>query len=423
MGQGLAFTYETIDHLPEVQFLKVEGSIDSDTAPAFEAQLQQQLNEGHVKIMVDLEAVDYISSAGVGIFVGMVGEFRDHPQGDIKVCHVSSKIRKVFTSIGLDGMIELYDTPAQLEQWSGGEAIVDELDHFTLSLPSGDDVYRGNPVKLRVEAHAKDGQLINDYHDHPGLTSSPGMVLPGELRGFKNGLWEGEITVNGSGKLTLTVEDRNKKGQLDVEVQEKTEKAIFPLTVKCSTCAHEIVVTAPDLYRCEHCDETFQIDEWGHQMTIRSGSLAKRRKSKYKGMELKINADVNYMSVIRVALKGLCEKEGMSPETTNEVVLAVEEILLNLMEHGNDFDPWQILVLRVHFQKKQVKIQIRDYGDPFDITKQDISTIKSNVMKGKKRGVGAFMVNQIMDQVKYSTLPNYNELTMVKRYGPEDEND
>ncbi len=422
MGQELTFVYETIDHLPGVQLLKIQGSIDSDTAHDFEAQLQQQLNRDQAKILIDLQAVDYISSAGVGIFVGMVGEFRDRPEGDIKVCHVSPKIRKVFASIGLDDMIELIDTPAQLTQWSAGEALVDELDHFVLSLPAS-EVYRGTPVMLRVEAQTKESGLLGDYHDQPDLRCQEGMVLPQQLQGFKQGVWEGEVTLSASGSVSLRVEDRGKSGQLQVEVKEKTEKAVFPLTVQCKTCGHEMVVTGPDLYRCEHCDETFQIDEWGNQLTIKSGSTAKRRKSKYKGMELKINADVNYMGVIRVSLTGLCEKEGMSPETTNEVVLAVEEILLNLMEHGNDFDPWQILVLRVHFQKKQVKIQIRDYGDPFDITKQDTSTIKSNVLKGKKRGVGAFMVNQIMDQVKYSTLHNYNELTMVKRYGPEDEND
>lgn len=422
MTQGLLFTYRTVDHLPDVTIMHISGSIDSDTAPQFEHELIGLLENKKVKILVDLSDVDYISSAGVGIFVGMLSDFRDEPEGDIKACHVSNKIMKVFETIGLDDMLEFYDTIDDVKKWSGGEVIVDELDHFDLSILLDGPLYRGVPAQLTIHAKNAKNELIHDYHEQPEITLSSGMVVPTEVSGFQNGVWQGEITIHASGKTILSVSDSGKKGILDLFIDEKKGKAKFPMEINCQTCQNQIVVNSADIYRCENCDETFQIDEWGQIITIRSGSTAKRRKSKYKGMELKINTDVNYMVVIRTSLKGLCEKEGMSPETTNEVVLAVEEIILNLIEHGNDFDPWQVLILKVHFQKKQVKIQIRDYGDGFDITQQKTSTIKANIVKGKKRGVGAFMVNKIMDLVKYVSKPNYNELTMVKRYGPEDEN-
>ena len=97
--------------------------------------------------------------------------------------------------------------------------------------------------------------------------------------------------------------------------------------------------------------------------------------------------------------------------------------MLNIIEHGNDFDPWQIMRLKVEFQKKQIKIQIRDYGDPFDVTKQKNMSIKSSVVKGSRRGVGGFLVNQLMDQVRYVSQKNYNELTLVKKYGAADEDE
>jgi anti-sigma regulatory factor (Ser/Thr protein kinase) len=120
---------------------------------------------------------------------------------------------------------------------------------------------------------------------------------------------------------------------------------------------------------------------------------------------------------IRGIISGLCEKEGMDAVTTNSVALAIEEILLNLIEHGNDFDPWQILKIRMDFQKRQVKIQIRDYGDPYDVTKRKDMSMKSSLVKGLKRGVGTFLVNQLMDKVKYRSMKNYNQLTMIKTYG------
>jgi anti-sigma regulatory factor (Ser/Thr protein kinase) len=294
--------------------------------------------------------------------------------------------------------------------------VVEELDHFQISSLTP-EIYSGEESGLRVAALDSGQNPFKDFKGKLSLAASNGLVFPSDISGFKDGVWEGKIAVTGSGPLTLTVSDGRKTAALDIQVKERAEKAQFPLTIPCRTCQTAVTVQAPDIYRCEECDETFFVDAWGHTFTLKPGSTAKRRKSKYKGMELKINTDVNYLSAIRDMISGLCAKEGMDPVTTNSVALAIEEILLNLMEHGNDFDPWQILKVRMDFQKRQVKIQIRDYGDPYDVTQHKDLSIKSSVVKGLKRGVGTFLVNQLMDQVKYESTKSYNQLTMIKHYG------
>jgi len=419
MSQAIEMTHHTSKYIPEVTVLKVKGVIDSETAPAFENKLETLLAGGLYRLLIDLEEVEYISSAGVGVFVGMLQQFREHEDqgGDIKACKVSKKIMKVFESIGLDGMMDFVEDEAQLKEWSAEPQIEEAMDHFYLST-ANKEIYSGEEFVLRVEARDANQNLVVDYSDQNRLSVSAGMVFPKEIMDFKGGVWEDKVIVTGSGRITLNISDGKYKGSLEIEVHEKTDKAQFPLKINCGTCDSEIIIKAPDIYRCEECDETFNVDEWGHVFTIKPGSTAKRRKSRYKGMELKINADVNYLPVIRKVIEGLCQQEGMDDVTTNSVALAIDEILLNLIEHGNDFDPWQIFRLKMDFQKKQVKIQIRDYGDPFDVTKQKNISIKSRARKGSKRGVGGFMVNKLMDQIKYESLPNYNQLTMVKRYGP-----
>jgi serine/threonine-protein kinase RsbW len=160
------------------------------------------------------------------------------------------------------------------------------------------------------------------------------------------------------------------------------------------------------------------VDAWGHQFTLKPGSTALRRISRYKGLDLKINADVNYLGMLRDFISRFCKQEGLDEIQTNDVVLAIEEILHNLIEHSNDFDPWQFFRIRLDFQKKQLKIRIRDSGDPYDVTAHQSFSIRTSVLKGLKRGVGGFLVNQLMDQVKYQKLKNYNQLTMVKRFKP-----
>ena len=422
MSQAITMSQHESKHLPGVVVLRVKGSIDSDTAPRFEKQLDELLQAKQYRLLVDLKDVDYISSAGIGVFVGMLQAFRDHRGGDLKAMRASKKIMKIFASIGMDDMIDFYPEEADLKKWSSGEKVEEPLDHFEISAPEG-DIYSGEAFSLRIKAKDASGGTVTDYRNTLKLSVPDGLVIPGEVSGFDRGQWEGEVAVTASGTVTLKLSDGHTEGTFDLDIKEREGKAEFPLTVQCSTCDASITVTEPDVYRCEECDETFYVDAWGHTFTLKAGSTAKRRKSRYKGVEMKINTDVNYMSVIRTVISGLCRQEGMEEVTANAVVLAIEEIVLNIIEHGNDFDPWQIMRLKVEFQKKQIKIQIRDYGDPFDVTKQKNMSIKSSVVKGSRRGVGGFLVNQLMDQVRYVSQKNYNELTLVKKYGAADEDE
>lgn len=424
MSQAIEMTHRKSEHHPNVTVLSVKGVIDSETAPAFEHKLETFLEGGLYRLLVDLEAVDYISSAGVGVFVGMLQQFREYEAqgGDIKAVKVSKKIMKVFESIGLDGMMDIFENEAEVKQWSAEPQIQERMDHFTLTVAEG-EMFSGEKTTLRIEARDKQQQVVDDFNDLVKLNVSSGMIFPKEVEGFQNGVWEGQVVVTGAGRLAISIADVKYGGSVELEVKEKEGKAQFPLKVHCRTCEAEIIIKAPEIYRCEECDETFNVDDWGNVHTIKSGSTAKRRKSRYKGIEMKINADVNYLPTIRKVIEGLCAQEGMDEVTTNSVALAIDEILLNLIEHGNDFDPWQVFRISMMFQKKQVKIQVRDYGDPFDVTKQKNISIKSRMLKGSKRGVGGFMVNQLMDQIKYESLPTYNQLTMVKKYGSGEEDE
>ncbi len=416
MGSLLELSRHPSPHIEGVLILTANGSIDSETAPRFEQELAALLAGGHTRVLVDLAATDYVSSAGVGVFIGMIQEFRSHPDGDIKACRVTRKIQKIFESIGLDDMMDIYPDAESLTIWTAAPQITETLHRFVVTVPAA-EVYCGEEFLLRVEARDAKGNLAMDYQGNPSLQASSGMVFPAELLGFLQGAWQGKVKVTASGEQTLTVKEGHHTGSLVLTVKEREKKGSFPLVHRCPTCRTEIQVQGPDLYRCEICDETFRVDDWGHVFTLKPGSLARRRKSQYKGIEIKMNADVNYLAVIRQTVSSICQKEGMDEVTTNSVTLAIEEILLNIIEHGNDYDPWQILRLRLEFQKKQAKIQIRDYGDPFDVTKRKDLSLKSKIVQGAKRGVGGLLVNQLMDQVKYESLPTYNQLTMIKRYG------
>ena len=92
-----------------VAVIGVDGFLDAHTAPQFEQMLQQEIEDGRVKIVVDCTRLTYISSAGLGVFMGFIEEVRER-QGDIKICGLTPKVRQVFEILGFETIFELLDT-------------------------------------------------------------------------------------------------------------------------------------------------------------------------------------------------------------------------------------------------------------------------------------------------------------------------
>jgi anti-sigma B factor antagonist len=85
--------------------IHLEGAVDAHTAPQFEEAVQSVIDAGENKIVVDCAKLSYISSAGLGVFMGFIEEVRD-AGGDIKICGLSDKAKQPFEILGFES---LYD--------------------------------------------------------------------------------------------------------------------------------------------------------------------------------------------------------------------------------------------------------------------------------------------------------------------------
>jgi len=102
----------------DVTVVTVDGFLDAHTAPQFERALQDEIAAGHVKLAVDCAKLTYISSAGLGVFMGFIEEVRES-KGDIKICGLTPKVKQVFEILGFEGIYDLLDTvPAALERFA-----------------------------------------------------------------------------------------------------------------------------------------------------------------------------------------------------------------------------------------------------------------------------------------------------------------
>jgi anti-sigma B factor antagonist len=83
----------------DVTKVTVQGFLDAHTVPEMEKVIQDLIHDGKYKIIVDFKELSYISSAGLGVFMSVIGDVKSN-DGDIVLMEMPPKIYKVFDLLG-----------------------------------------------------------------------------------------------------------------------------------------------------------------------------------------------------------------------------------------------------------------------------------------------------------------------------------
>ena len=94
-----------------IHIIYVDGYLDAHTATHFESSIEAAVKANKVRIIINLEKCEYISSAGLGVFMGFLEEIREL-EGDIKISNASEKVYKVFDLLGFPNIFTIVDTEA-----------------------------------------------------------------------------------------------------------------------------------------------------------------------------------------------------------------------------------------------------------------------------------------------------------------------
>jgi anti-sigma B factor antagonist len=97
------------DNTKSVSVMKVKGRVDSETAPELDAALSKLLGDGRNKIVLDLQSVDYLSSAGLRALVKALKDAQGSG-GDVHLASVSEPIEVILRTVGMLQMFKMYST-------------------------------------------------------------------------------------------------------------------------------------------------------------------------------------------------------------------------------------------------------------------------------------------------------------------------
>lgn len=89
--------------------LAVKGEVDVYTAPRLREKLVELVSQGKLKVIVDLEGVDFLDSTGLGVLVGGLKRLRSH-EGDLQLVCTQQRILKVFEITGLTKVFAIHES-------------------------------------------------------------------------------------------------------------------------------------------------------------------------------------------------------------------------------------------------------------------------------------------------------------------------
>lgn len=130
---------------------------------------------------------------------------------------------------------------------------------------------------------------------------------------------------------------------------------------------------------------------------------------------LVVSNDTRHLIVVRDFVSRCIRQSRLPREDENKVILAVDEAVTNIIEHGYDEGVSGSIELEIEADDQQFKVMIRDTGRVFNPESVPDPDMKEHVQKGYKKGLGIFLMRQIMDEVRYKFKDGVkNELTLVK---------
>lgn len=87
----------------------VAGEIDVYTAPKLRDSITELVAAGSYDIIIDLEAVEFLDSTGLGVLVGGLKKVRAH-NGSLELVCSQERLLKIFRITGLAKVFVIHDT-------------------------------------------------------------------------------------------------------------------------------------------------------------------------------------------------------------------------------------------------------------------------------------------------------------------------
>ncbi len=119
-----------------------------------------------------------------------------------------------------------------------------------------------------------------------------------------------------------------------------------------------------------------------------------------KKLYLEINSEKKYIKEVEALMMKANSEFGLSDDEYSKMMIAVTEVAMNAIMHGNKENTYKKVRIYVEFDNFMIKIIIMDEGDGFEIERLPDPTDMDNILDVHGRGI--FIARAMVDEFLYT---------------------
>ncbi len=141
-----------------------------------------------------------------------------------------------------------------------------------------------------------------------------------------------------------------------------------------------------------------------------------RVKLSHEMKEIKILSNTKNLAKVRRLLSQFLLKRGVCLRQIDEIKLAVDEAITNIIEHAYQFHKGKEIYIQLKLDENRFYATLHDRGRSFALEKVPEPHLEKYILEERDGGLGVFLIRNLMDKVTYCHREGgYNEMVMVKQ--------
>lgn len=105
MSEQRLFESKIIDG--DILAITLNGNLDAATAPIFQDEMQQHIESGYSKVIIDCHRLGYVSSIGIGALITVQNRLR-RMGGTVKLAAILGPVMQILRLVRLDRVFDIY---------------------------------------------------------------------------------------------------------------------------------------------------------------------------------------------------------------------------------------------------------------------------------------------------------------------------
>jgi anti-sigma regulatory factor (Ser/Thr protein kinase) len=130
-------------------------------------------------------------------------------------------------------------------------------------------------------------------------------------------------------------------------------------------------------------------------------------------LKIKLPARMDSLHAFMEQAIACAKKQGFSTDRINDIELALEELLVNIISYAYPGGAGHIEVTCRPDARNRLVVEITDSGNPFNMLAYGDPDTTAAIEERRIGGLGIFFVKQLMDEVHYRREDDRNILTIT----------